>query len=202
MRLWFSPTSPYTRKITVTAHETGLHDRIERIIVNPWATNENLYAANPLGKVPTLLTDDGVALYDSPVICEYLDSLHDGPRLLPTAGPERWQMLRQQALADGIIDAAVYIVLERLRRPEAYRWPEWITFQQAAIRRGLAALETDAAAFGSAVTMARISVGCVLGYLDFRLSEENWRAKQPVLAAWYVQFSARPSMQATVPQEH
>src|SRR3974377_2247191 len=120
MKLYFSTTSPYVRKVRVVAIEKGLADRVELVAANPWPDPAAVVAVNPLGKVPTLVTDDGLALYDSPVICEYLDALAPAAPLLPRSGSDRWQVLRCQALCDGILDAAVAIVLER-RRPEAER---------------------------------------------------------------------------------
>ena len=117
MKLCYSPTSPYVRKVVVTAMETGLEPGIERIANNVWDPATDIAATNPLGKVPALTTDDGAVLFDSPVICEYLDSLHDGAKLFPAAGPARWRALRQQALCDGILDAGILRMLEgRLRR--------------------------------------------------------------------------------------
>ncbi|MDQ2694566.1 MAG: glutathione S-transferase [Pseudomonadota bacterium] len=199
MKLRYSPTSPYVRKVTVTAFETGLEGRIQRVPTDPWDPRTDLGNENPLGRVPTLTTDDGFVLFDSPVICEYLDSLHHGPKLFPESAPERWQVLRQQALADGILDATAAIVTERLRRPEPHRWPQWIEFQKQAIHRGLAFLEREIASFGLQVTIGQIAAGCALGFLDFRLPDEDWRQGHSALSAWYRDFAARPSMAATVP---
>ena len=116
MKLRYSPTSPYVRKVTVTAQETGVQPRIERVPTVTTDPASGLAKDNPLGKVPTLILDDGERLYDSPVICEYLDGLHGGAKIVPPAGPERWVALRRQALADGILDAAVLRLMET-RRP-------------------------------------------------------------------------------------
>ena len=130
MKLRYSPTSPYVRKVAVTIHELGLDDKVERVMTAPWDAATDLGRTNPLGKVPALIADDGTVLYDSPVICEYLDSLV-GSRLVPPGGPDRWTALRRQALADGLIDAAVSCVLEG-RRPAERRSTEWVTRQRAA----------------------------------------------------------------------
>src|SRR3546814_4963738 len=111
MKLRYSPTSPYVRKVNVVAIETGLQDRIERVPTVTADPASGLAKDNPLGKVPVLITDDGMRLYDSPVICEYLDSLHEGPKLIPTEGIARWVTLSQQALADGLLDAAILRLL-------------------------------------------------------------------------------------------
>jgi glutathione S-transferase len=118
MQLYYSATSPYVRKVRVVAIEKGLDGDIELIEAMPWPDPSLIATQNPLGKVPALVLDDGTALYDSPVICEYLDTLGEGNRLLPPVGPARWRSLRIQALADGIMDAAVSIVLERRRSAE------------------------------------------------------------------------------------
>lgn len=201
MKLHFSPASPYVRKVLVLAHEVGLAERIERVecALTPIAPNDAVVADNPLGKVPTLVTDDGVALYDSRVICEYLDSLHDGPRMFPAAPAERWAALSRQALADGILDAAVIARYETALRPESLRWQEWIDGQTQKFRRALDELEEQADLLANEPDIGTIAIGCALGYIDFRYDHERWRASRPQLAAWYGDFSARPSMRATVP---
>ncbi len=199
MKLCYSLTSPYVRKVVVCAAELGLGERIERIPSGP-ETAAELRRDNPLGKVPALLTDDGEALYDSPVICEYLDSLHDGERLFPAAGEARWRALRLQALGDGVLDAAVFVVMEG-RRPESERSPGFVELQKRKIGDALDALEADAGELGGALDIGAITVGCALGYLDFRLSEDGWRTGRPGLAAWYEDHARRPSMVASVPSD-
>jgi len=201
MKLRYSTTSPYVRKVSVTALELGLDGRIERVPTNTMDPKSDHAADNPLGKVPALITDDGERLYDSPVICEYLDSLHDGARIFPAAGEARWRALRLQALADGILDAAILKMLETRRRPEALRWEGWIKLQDGKIGRALEQLEAEAEALAGPLTIGQITVGCALGYLDFRFPGEAWRATRPALAAWYEGFSDRPSMQQTEPKD-
>lgn len=198
MKLRYSPTSPYVRKVLVLAIETGLDERIERVPTNPWTEDAALVADNPLGKVPALSTDDGLVLYDSPVICEYLDSLHHGTRIFPIAGKARWQALRQQALGDGILDAAVARRLES-QRPPAQRAESWETMHRTAVQRGLEALERDASGWNERLHIGQITAACALGYLDFRFANEPWRTGHPGLATWFERFSARPSMTATAP---
>jgi glutathione S-transferase len=202
MQLRYSPTSPYTRKVTVTAIETGLDGRIERIATNVWDPATDIARDNPLGKVPALILEDGTVLFDSPVICEYLDSLHDGPKVIPPAGPERWTALRRQAQADGVVDAAVLRLLES-RRPESQRSSTWDARQAGVVARGLNAFETEAATGGLAgpLTIGHIALGCCLGWLDLRFPHEDWRAARPALTAWFEAFAARPSMQATPPAD-
>ncbi len=200
MKLRFSPTSPYVRKVVVTAAETGQSDRIELVLTNTRDPNSDLHVDNPLGKVPALITDDGVRLVDSPVICEYLDGLREGPRLVPPAGEARWQALRLQALADGILDAAVLRMLEG-RRPDGERSQAFADKQRGKIVATLDVLESEAPGFGDALTIGAVTVGCALGYLDFRFSDDDWRQGRPALAEWYEGFAKRPSMTASVPRE-
>jgi glutathione S-transferase len=199
MQLRYSPTSPYVRKVSVCAIELGLAERIERIITDTLDPNSGLAEHNPLVKVPALILEDGEVLYDSPVICEYLDSLHDGAKIFPPAGPERWTALRQQALGDGILDAAILCMLETLRRPEALRWRGWIDKQTGKVTRALDRLEAEAEALEGPLTIGQITIGCALGYLDFRFADDKWRAGRPNLAAWYEDFAGRPAMQETAP---
>ncbi len=201
MKLWYSPTSPFVRKVTVTALETGLHDRIERVAAELPEPRAEFLSDNPLGKVPTLITDEGLPLFDSRVICEYLDSLHDGHKLFPTEVPARWRTLRLMALGDGILDAAVLRRMETLR-PEKEQSPAWIERQKTKVARGLDMLEREVPRFHRLVTIGQITVACCLGWLDFRYgTAEDWRIGRPLVADWYSMFMSRPSMVATVPTE-
>ena len=197
MKLRYSLTSPYVRKVVVAAIELGIDGRIERIPTNTADPASGLAADNPLAKVPALITDAG-PLYDSTVICEYLDSLQGAPKLHP-AGPSRWTGLRRQALADGVLDAAIARRLEELR-PEGERSPAWVTKQQAKVDGALDALEREVGSFAKEPTIDQIAVGCALGYLDFRFSADRWRDRRPSLARWYEGFAKRPSMVATEPK--
>lgn len=210
MKLRYSQTSPYVRKVVVCAAEMGLGERIERTPSGPQNADE-LRQDNPLGKVPALVTDAGEALYDSPVICEYLDSLHDGEALFPAAGEARWRALRLQALGDGVLDAALLIVMEGRRPEESERSPGFIEFQKRKIGDALDALEGDVGELGggelgggdpgAAFDIGAITVGCALGYLDFRLGDDGWRTGRPGLAAWYEEIAKRSSMVASVPSD-
>jgi glutathione S-transferase len=197
--LRYSPTSPFVRKVLVMAHETGLEGRIERVLTLPWDPHTDLPKDNPLGKVPTLNTPEGW-LYDSLVICDYLDSLHKGPKMFPPSGPERWRVLRRHALADGTLDAAVLRLVET-RRAANEQSPSWIERQKGVVKRGLDRLEAEARGFGDMIDISIIATAVLLGWLDFRFPSEDWRPGRPTLAAWYAKFSQRPSMLATVPQE-
>ena len=201
MKLYISPMSPFVRKVRVLARETGLAARIEEIpvTVSPVKANAEVGRANPLVKVPTLALDDGTALFDSPVICEYLDTLHPGRKLFPPAGEARWTALKLQAVGDGILEAAVLARYETALRPKELQWTDWIAGQRAKWQAGLDLLERSAATLAGEPTIGSITAGCALGYLDFRYGNEDWRGSRPALARWYEVFSARDSMRATVP---
>jgi glutathione S-transferase len=198
MKLHFSATSPYVRKVVVVAAETGLSDRIEWLTP---ATAAAIGAVNPLAKVPALITDHGDALYDSPVICEYLDSLHDGEKMVPAGGDARWNALRLQALGDGILDAGLLIVMEGRRENEAERSAGFVDFQKRKIVAALDALEARHSSLGDGPDIGTITVGCALGYVDFRLGDLVWRSPRPALAAWFEGQSKRPAMAASVPKD-
>jgi glutathione S-transferase len=201
LALRFSPTSPYVRKVTVAAAERGLADRIARECSDPWDPAGDLPQDNPLGKVPALRLEDGATLYDSRVIVRYLDTLHDGPPLIPAEGAQRWRVERTEALADGILDAAVARLIEQRRRPAELFWAAWDAWQRDKIARGLDVLEQEAAALErDPPTLAEIAVACALGYLDFRFADDGWRRGRPALDAWYAAICARPALRETVPE--
>jgi glutathione S-transferase len=202
MRLYYTPTSPFVRKVMVVAHELGLLGRIETEFKRPtpWAPDEQLSRHNPLSKVPTLILDDGSSLFDSRVIVEYLDSLHGGRKLLPERGAERMRVLRTQALADGVLDGGVLAFYEG-RRPETLRWPEWENGQKTKIRQGLDALEAEAANFAEPLDLGQIAVGVAIGWIIFREIVENPLRSRPRLAGWYDAVRRRPSFKSTEPAE-
>ena len=201
MRLYYSTTSPYVRKVVVCAIELGLDGEIERVPtkVSPVDRTSPVIEQNPIGKVPTLVGRDGAVLYDSRVICEYLDSLAGGGRMFP-AGAARWRALTEQALADAILDAALLVRYETTLRPKELSWNAWRDGQMDKVSKGLDRLERDAAGFGSRFDIGTVAIGAALGYLDFRLPDIGWRTARPRLAAWQAAFDARPSMAATRPQ--
>jgi len=201
MELFYADLSPYARKVRVVLHEKGLADGVRMTAVNPYDIPEALSAANPLSKVPTLLLDDGTALFDSPVICEYLDATSGEPRLLPAQGPARWAVLRRVALANGIIDIGFNVSCEVNRRDESERSPKWVRHWLEGIRRSVSALEAEIGGWPDDTDMANVVAGCALGYLDVRIGNlVDWRDGHPELAAWYAHFSQRPSMLATAPK--
>lgn len=201
MKLRVNKASPFARKARILAREAGLAARIEEVetSVSPVAPNEDLARQNPLVKIPALVTDGGEVFYDSAVVCEYLDTLHDGRKLFPSAGPNRFAALRRQALTDGMLEAAVLCRYESAVRPEALRWKDWIEGQKRKVFGGLAALEAEAASWAGDFDIGHIGAACALGYLDFRFPEWNWRAGHPRLTAWYEKASRRPSVTETAP---
>ncbi len=200
MKLYYASASPFVRKCMVTAIELGLDDKIEPVTVatTPIAPAAELDAVNPIRKIPALVTDDGQTLYDSAVICEYLDAI-GGNHLIPKEGAARWAVRRQELLADGLLDAAVITRYELAVRPEEKQWDTWIEAQKGKIDGALDQMEHDAANFGGAIHMGAVAFGCALGYLDFRFADDDWRAGHGKLAAWYEGFAQRPSMQRTAP---
>jgi len=199
MLLRHSHTSPFVRKVTVLLHETGLASQVEIETVDGWSEPDRLTADNPLSMVPTLVPDDGGSLYDSPVICDYLDRQHSGPKMIPDDGPARWRVLREQALADGILDSAVLIFVETVKRPQEKRWDWWLELKQRAITRSLDLLEQRVDEFTGRVDLGTISTAVALAYLDLRGAVGEWRDGRPGLSAWFAEFARRPSMIATAP---
>ena len=200
MRLYFSPTSPYVRKVVVLLHETGQSGEVALVAAsgNPVDRGTAPVEANPLGKVPALERPDGPALYDSRVICRYLDARF-GAGLYPD-GARLWDTLTVEATADGILDAALLMIYEVRIRPEGLRHAPWVEGQWAKVDRALDALETRwMDHLEGPLEAGQIAVGCALGYLDFRHDGRGWRNGRPRLAAWYAGFAARPSMLATLP---
>jgi glutathione S-transferase len=198
MQLFYSPTSPYARKCRVVARERGLMAELEEVACNPMDDPAALHAANPLGKVPCLVLDDGMAIFDSPVIAEYLDGLGTAPALIPAAGSARFKVLVAAALAQGMTDAAFNITMEG-RRPAAQQSPETIARWRASIVRGLDQMGGHLKTLPGDITMGHIAGGAALGYLDLRHGALEWRKGRSDLAAWFEEFNARPSMRETAP---
>lgn len=194
MKLLSYPTSPFARKVRIAAFEVGVYDRLEIVEANPLAEDGLVAGYNPLGKVPALVLPERT-LVDSPLICAYLDTLHDGPKLHPEGD---WDALQLQALGDGMMDATVLRRLETLR-PEALRSAYWIARYEAAIQRTLLELACHASALSGAVTIGTITVGCALWYLDRRYAELGWRERAPNLATWFEVWNSRSAVAATAP---
>ncbi|MEO3428667.1 glutathione S-transferase N-terminal domain-containing protein [Pelagibius sp. CAU 1746] len=198
MQLFYSPTSPYARKCRVVARERDLMADVEEVACNPMTDPPELQRRNPLGKVPALILDDGTAIFDSPVIAEYLDGVGSAPALIPAAGAARFKVLVAAALGQGVTDAAYYATMEA-RRPEGQRSPEVVDRYRAAIRRSLGHMMDHLKGLPGEVTMGHIACGAGLAYLDLRHDDLKWRDGHDALAAWFEEFNARPSMQETVP---
>jgi len=200
MRLYHAPASPFVRKVTVLLHEAGAMDRVTLIPAagTPLDPGTMPVDRNPLGKIPALEREDGPTLYDSRVICRFLDdTLQAG---LYPAAPHLWETLVLEATADGISDAAVLMRYEEHVRPKASQSPEWLAGQWSKIDRTLTAVEGRwISHLSGPVDMGQIALGAALGYLDLRHSQRDWRATRPVLARWWGDFSKRPSMLATHP---
>lgn len=196
MKLYYSPTSPFVRKAVVVAMACGVEARITRVPTNPWLNPADLVQDNPLSKVPCLVTDDGMALFGSAVICEYLDHLDGGGTVYPPAGPGRWRVLRQQAIGDGLIDAGIVRRMEQAR-PEDEARATVIERQAGLVANALDVLEAETLA--QHLDIGTITVACALGWLDFRYAAEPWRTGRPRLAAWYETFAQRPELTATAP---
>ena len=198
MKLCFSPTSPYVRKVRACAITREVDHLIELVPTNPNESRPEFIAINPLAKVPALVTDDGLALFDSPVICEYLDSIGDALPMFPEHGALRWRALKFQAMGDGILDASVPRRGEMLKPQDDGR-AAWIARQKAAVDQTLGALEADPP--HRAIDIGSIAVACALGYLDFRFAAQLWRPAHPKLAAWFDAFAQNPGIADTVPKD-
>jgi glutathione S-transferase len=199
VKLLWAPSSPFCRKVVVVASETSILPTLTLVPTDTASQPPSLLEDNPVGKIPTLLLDDGSTLFDSPVICEYLDSLHLGERLFPT-GADRWSALRQQALADALVDAAVLVRVER-RRPEAERSRAQLERQTGKMKRALIRMSAERATFAVSPTIGSISIAVALAYLDFRFPELVWR-EDAALMSWYDVFSERASMRASAFREN
>ncbi len=201
MKLFGSPNSPFARKVRIVLEEKGIPH--EYIIERPSAPGSQVPQFNPLGKVPTLVCEDGHALYDSPVIVEYLDALGSGPKLIPEAFDQRIEVKRWEALGDGIAEATVLINHEYREPAEKQRTPAWFQRQRAKIDRGLAAMEKDLGwsefCFGGRFTLADVAAGYALGYLDQALPEVEWRTAHPGLQRLAARLATRKSFSVTLP---
>lgn len=200
MQLIDSPASPFCRKVKVVLYETDLVDSVELVPVTntPLAPDDRNAAQNPLGKIPTLIRPDGPAIYDSRVICRFLDA-QAGGGLYPES--RLWEVLTLEATGDGILDAAVLVVYETRFREKAMQSEAWLDAQWTKVARALGALESLwMGHLEGPLDAGQIAVGCALGYLDFRHPGRDWRTASPALAAWYARFADRPSMAATVPK--
>ena len=202
MKLHWSPRSPFVRKVLACAHELGVADRIEKVytLVSLRKSNEDMLRVNPLGRIPALVRDDGSVLYDSAVICEYLDATF-GPKLFPQDGAARWDALRRHALADGMLETGILWLNERTR-PQTQQSPEMHAALERKMRSAIAAAEIEADRLrGHSPDIGDLTLGVALGYLDFRYADLRWRDSAPRLAAAYAALAARPALRDTEPYE-
>lgn len=198
MKLRYSPTSPFVRKVLVFADEVGVVDRIDRVTTDVWSASTDIFKDNPLGKVPALVTNDGVFV-GSFACCDYLDRQNGARRLIPDTGTARWRAMQVHGLADGAMEAAVAYVIEALRRPRDYVYQGNLDRQLDKVARAVDALEARAGDLAE-LDLGSVTTACTLAYLDYRLKDRlDWRARAPKLAAFYAQFARRPSMQKTAP---
>jgi glutathione S-transferase len=193
-----SPLSPFARKARVVIAELGITDiPFEQVATSPVKGEDRINAANPLGKIPALVRDEGPTLYDSRVITRYLDATRGGT-LYPAA--RLWEVLTLEATADGMMEAAVGMIYEERYRPEEIRFAPWVEGQWGKVSRALDAIEGQwMSHLAGPLDMGQIAVGCALGYLDLRHAARDWRAGRPALAAWEAGFATRPAMSATAP---
>lgn len=201
IRLIGSLASPYVRKVRIVMAEKRIEYQLE--LENVWADDTKIHDANPLGKVPCLIMEDGGAVFDSRVIVEYLDTMTPVSKLIPANGRERAEVRTWEALGDGVIDAAILARIERTQRPPEQQSAKWIERQMDKVHTGVKAMSRGLAdkawCNGHAYTLADIAVGCALGYLDFRFGHIDWRSQYPNLARHYEKVAARPSFADTLP---
>jgi len=201
MKLIFAPASPFARKVRALIIELNLQDSVALVdagAVSPVSNNGDLNSVNPLGMLPALQLDNGESLSDSPLICEYLNDLADGP-FFPSDANRRFRTLGLQALADGMLDLLVALRYEAAFRPEQLRWQTWIDFQNEKVQRGLDKLESSCNQFEPTPLIGEITVACALGYLDFRFADLNWRTGRPALTGWFEKIMLRESLANTRP---
>jgi len=204
MKLMYAPQSPFARKVRIAAIELGLDGEIEPVLQAVAPTKENAdYAAlvNPLRKIPALILDDGQAVYDSTVICEYLDGLAGGGKIIPAAGPDRLETLTRHALAQGMMEAAVLVRYETWLRPEEYRWSDYVDDQWDRVESGLDWIESNAKGLEGPINIAHIALGCLLGYIDFRWPDAGWRDGRSRLSTWSDWIARRDSFKKTAPRD-
>jgi glutathione S-transferase len=201
MKLIGSTTSPFVRKVRAVLIEKQIECAFE--VESPWVEGNSIATRNPLGKIPVLVLDDGLCVYDSRVIVEYLDSTTPNAKLIPASGRERLLVKRWEALADGICDAAATIFLEE-KRTEERRSPEWIARQRQKMTLGVTAMADElgskAWCDGQRLSLADIAVGSALGYLSFRFADMAWASQYPALDKLYQTLLERPSFATTMPQ--
>ena len=201
MKLYYAAPSPFARKVRVLIRELGIADSIEEVTVHttPTARDAGLTLVNPLSKIPTLITVDGEALFDSRVILDYLTALAPASGTPSFDAPPQWKSLRRHALADGILDAGLLQRYELVLRPADLRWPAWLEAQHGKILQGLSALASDPPVESETIGLDAIAAACALGWLEFRMPELEWKSEHPSLSTFFLAMSKRRSMLETKP---
>lgn len=201
IELFYAPKSPFVREVMACSIELGITDRLAKLpsAAHPLKRDERIASFNPLAQVPAAKLADGTLLFDSRVICEYLDDLGQGG-LFPR-GPERWQVLTEQSLGDGLLDAALLTRYEKTCRSDEIRSAEWIDGQMTKIAAALDEMERTVAVFGARISIGSLTIACALGYLDFRFASFDWLSARPTLTEWFAMMSQRQSLQQTVPAD-
>ena len=198
MKLLARPASPFARKVRVMARETGLNNEIEEIMFSsPEEMKEEIIRYNPLGKIPTLILDNQTIIYDSKVICEYLDSVHNGEKFFPIQLEVRWKTLLLQALGDGVADAIIIAAMNKLMRPKEYVYEPAVISQLEKVDKGLSEINNLVSDFRKLGKIGPLSVACAIGYIDFRFPDLGWRNQNKNLDEWYLDYSKRQFMQET-----
>ncbi len=201
MKLLFATPSPFARKALILVHELDSDSQVELVpsgAITPVSNNDDVNSVNPLGMIPALVTDDGQHLFDSTVICEYVND-HFGGSFYPTDHAAKYQSLKLQSLCDGMMDLMVAVRYETALRPAELQWQTFIDHQFEKVDRGLAVLESSVPQFSETLTIGEVAVACALGYLDFRYADKDWRTQHPALTAWLAQIQQRDSIQRTLP---
>lgn len=201
MRLYYWMTCPFACKVLAFLDELGMKDSVELVQKHPWEKNNGLSALNPLKQIPVLEVDAGFTLFDSRVICEYLDQFSEGKNYIPKGGIERWKTLKLQAIADGIMEAAIYRVIEENARHEEHRSDPWIGRQNVKLIQALDFLEKDSLTFENNFTLGHLAVAIALSYLNLRFAKEAWGEKRLNLLKWHKQIMERPSLRDNRPHE-
>lgn len=198
MKLYHMPNSPFARKVVAVARETGQASGIELIetLVVPISPNMMVTEMNPLTRIPVLILPDGQQLVDSRVICEFLDSQHDGAKMIPAEPPARFERLQEQALADGVVEAISIVIYEYFVRPKELTWKAWQRAHINKARRTVVHFNQTARDLAGRVDIGTISIACALAVIDYACPDVDWRSEAPDLAAWYADFSQRPSLSA------
>jgi glutathione S-transferase len=201
MKLTFSPSSPFARKVRIAAIELGLIDRIEFVptAVAPGTPNDEYSKIHPLKKLPALILDNGEVIVDSYVIVEYLDELAGGGKLIPASGPARWKVKSDHSLSQGMLDSMLLCRYENMVRPEGLRWKAWSDDHWNRAWKGMARFEQQTEMLSRPFDISQIALTCVLGYADFRFADCGWRKAYPKLDAFHQRMLERPSVKISVP---